>query len=72
MVHLQETERILDGSAVASVTLNGSQPEIYERAGLVGEYNLLGGAFYWVSFGVYFFFFFAHDEYFNSPPIHPF
>lgn len=49
MVHLQETERILDGSAVASVTLNGAQPKIYERAGLVGEYNLLGGAFHWVS-----------------------
>lgn len=51
MVHLQETERILDGSAVASITLNGSQSEIYERAGLVGEHNLLGGAFHWVSLG---------------------
>lgn len=52
MVHLQETERVLDGSAVASVTFNGTQPEIYERAGLVGEYNLLGGAFHWVSWVV--------------------
>lgn len=52
MVHFQETERVPNGSAVASVALNGSQPEIYERAGLVGEYNLLGGAFHWVSWVV--------------------
>lgn len=52
MVHFQETERVLNGSAVASVALNGSQSEIYERAGLVGEYNLLGGAFHWVSWVV--------------------
>lgn len=49
MVHFQETERVLNGSAVASVALNGSQPEIYERAGRIGKYNLLGGAFHWVS-----------------------
>lgn len=49
VVHIQETERVLDGSAVASVTLDGSKPEIHERAGLIGEYNLLGGAFHRVS-----------------------
>lgn len=52
MVHFQETERVLNGSAAASVALNGSQPEIYERAGRIGKHNLLGGAFHWVSVGL--------------------
>lgn len=53
MVHFQETERVLNGSAAASVALNGSQPEIYERAGRIGKHNLLGGAFHWVSVGLF-------------------
>lgn len=68
MVHLQETERILDGSAIASVTLNGTQSEIYERAGLVGEYNLLGGAFHRVSF--FGCFIFPAMIFFTPPPFY--
>lgn len=49
MVYFQETERVLNGNAVASIAPNGTQPEIYERAGRVGEYNILGGAFHRVS-----------------------
>lgn len=52
MVHFQETERVPNGSAAASVALNGNQPEIFEGAGRIGKYNLLGRAFHWVSVGL--------------------